>query len=62
MVFVNHAQKFKRVAKRMWYVKADCCHLNRNAKALSVILMILSVSTLDDVSDRWMHEYGVLVK
>jgi len=34
MVFVNHAQKFNRLAKRMSYVMADCCHLNPNAKGL----------------------------
>jgi len=37
MVFVNHVQKFKLVVKRMWHVKANCCHLNRDAKGLSVI-------------------------
>jgi hypothetical protein len=34
MVFVNHAQKFKVLAKRMLYVVADCCRLNPSAKGL----------------------------
>jgi hypothetical protein len=32
MVFVNHAQKFKWLAKRKLYAKADSCHLDPDAK------------------------------
>lgn len=34
MVFVNHAQKLKWPAKRESYSKADCRHLNPDAKSL----------------------------
>jgi hypothetical protein len=34
MFFVNHAQKFKVLVKRMSYMMADCCHLNPSAKGL----------------------------
>ena len=35
MIFVNHAQKFKWLLKRMLYVKVDSWHLDLVAKGLA---------------------------
>jgi hypothetical protein len=36
MFFMNHVQKFKRLAERMWYAKVDCSRLNADAKGLEM--------------------------
>jgi hypothetical protein len=37
--FVNHVQKFKWLANKIPYAKADCCLLNRDAEGLIQITM-----------------------
>jgi hypothetical protein len=57
MVFVNHAQKFKWLAKRKLYAKADFRHLNPGAKRLNTFLTHFIYRVVESIIEQGSTNY-----